>query len=59
MIQIAKKLKLKNNLFLKTIQNFKGLKYRQQTILKKKGLTIISNNYFIYNVHYHSFNIWS
>ena len=44
MIEIAKKLKLKNNLFLKTIQNFKGLKYRQQTILKKNGLTIINDS---------------
>ena len=43
-IEIAKKLKLKNNLFLKTIQNFKGLKYRQQTILKKNGLTIINDS---------------
>ena len=43
-IEIAKKLRLKNNLFLKTIQNFKGLKYRQQTILKKNGLTIINDS---------------
>ena len=35
-IAISKKLKLKKNLLFKTIQKFKGLKYRQQIIFKKK-----------------------
>ena len=39
--EISKKLKLNNKLLLKTLQNFKGLKYRQQIIYKKKKL----NNY--------------
>ena len=34
--EISKKLKLNNKLLLKTLQNFKGLKYRQQIIYKKK-----------------------
>ncbi len=43
-IALAKKLKLKKHLLLKTIQNFKGLKYRQQIIYKKKNLTIINDS---------------
>ncbi len=43
-IELAKKLKLKNYLLQKTIKNFKGLKYRQQIILKKKNLTIINDS---------------
>ena len=33
--EISKKFMLKKNLLIKTIQNFKGLRYRQQIILKK------------------------
>ena len=40
----SKKLNLKNSLLIKTIQNFKGLKYRQQIIFKKKYLTIINDS---------------
>ncbi len=43
-IELAKKLKLKNNLLQKTIKNFKGLKYRQQIIIQKKYLTIINDS---------------
>ena len=43
-IELAKKLKLKNYLLQKTINNFKGLKYRQQIIIKKKYLTIINDS---------------
>ena len=43
-IELAKKLKLKNYLLQKTIKNFKGLKYRQQIILQKKYLTIINDS---------------
>ncbi len=43
-IELAKKLKLKNNLLQKTVKNFKGLKYRQQIILQKKNLTIINDS---------------
>ena len=43
-IELAKKLKLKNYLIQKTIKNFKGLKYRQQIILQKKNLTIINDS---------------
>ncbi len=42
--EISKKLKLKKNLLIKTIQKFKGLKYRQQIILKRKYLTIINDS---------------
>tara|TARA_Y100000389_G_scaffold91477_1_gene88054 strand:- start:3125 stop:4444 length:1320 start_codon:yes stop_codon:yes gene_type:complete len=41
---ISKKLKLKNNLLIKVVQNFKGLKYRQQIIFKKNKLTIINDS---------------
>ena len=43
-IELAKKLKLKNYLLQKTLKNFKGLKYRQQIILQKKNLTIINDS---------------
>ena len=43
-LEIAKKFKLKKDLFIKTIQKFNGLKYRQQIILKKKYLTIINDS---------------
>ena len=43
-IELAKKLKLKNYLLQKTIKNFKGLKYRQQIILQKKNLMIINDS---------------
>ncbi len=43
-IELAKKLKLKNYLLQKTIKNFKGLKYRQQIIVQKKYLTIINDS---------------
>ncbi len=43
-LTISKKLKLNKNSIIKTIQNFKGLNYRQQIILKKKKLTIINDS---------------
>ncbi len=43
-IELSKKLKLKNYLLQKTIKNFKGLKYRQQIIIQKKSLTIINDS---------------
>ncbi len=43
-IELAKKLKLKNYLLQKTIKYFKGLKYRQQIIIQKKNLTIINDS---------------
>ncbi len=43
-VAISKKFNLKNNLLIKTIQKFKGLKYRQQIIFKKKNLTIINDS---------------
>ena len=43
-IAISKKLKLKKNLLFKTIQKFKGLKYRQQIIFKGKNLVIINDS---------------
>ena len=43
-IELAKKLKLKNYLLQKTIKNFKGLKYRQQIIIQKRNLTIINDS---------------
>ena len=43
-IELAKKLKLKNYLLQKTIKNFKGLKYRQQIIIQNKYLTIINDS---------------
>jgi len=43
-IELSKKLNLKNGLLFKTVQNFKGLKYRQQIIYKKNNLTIINDS---------------
>ncbi len=43
-IEITKKLNVKKNLLIKTIQKFKGLKYRQQIIFNKKFLTIINDS---------------
>ncbi len=43
-LEISKKFNLKKNLLIKTIQNFKGLKYRQQIIFKNRYLTIINDS---------------
>ena len=43
-IEISKKLKLKNRVLFRSIKNFKGLKFRQQIIFKKKNLTIINDS---------------
>ncbi len=43
-IELSKKLNFKNDLLLKTVQDFKGLKYRQQIIYKKNNLTIINDS---------------
>jgi len=43
-LEISKYLKLKKTILIKTIQNFRGLKYRQQTILQNKNLTIINDS---------------
>ena len=43
-LEISKKLNLKNYLIVKTIKRFKGLKFRQQIIFKKKNLTIINDS---------------
>ena len=43
-LEIIKKWKINKNLLYKTIENFKGLKYRQQTIYKKNNLTIINDS---------------
>jgi len=43
-LAISKKIKIKKNIIIKTIQKFKGLKYRQQIIFKKKYLTIINDS---------------
>ncbi len=43
-LELSKKLKLKNYLLQKTIKNFKGLKYRQQIVVQKKNLTIINDS---------------
>ena len=43
-LAISKKLNLKKRLLEKTIRNFRGLKYRQQIIYKKKNLTIINDS---------------
>ena len=42
--EIAKILKLKKNILIKTLKNFKGLKYRQQIIFRSKNLTIINDS---------------
>ncbi len=43
-LEITKRLKITKTSLIKTIQNFKGLKYRQQIIFKKKYLTIINDS---------------
>ena len=43
-LEILKKIEIKKNLLLKTIQKFKGLKFRQQIIFEKKNLTIINDS---------------
>ena len=43
-IELSKKLNFKNNLLFKAVQDFKGLKYRQQIIYKKNNLTIINDS---------------
>ena len=43
-LAISKKFKLKKNLLKNSIQNFEGLKYRQQIILKRKNLIIINDS---------------
>ena len=43
-LKIASKLRLNKTRMLKTLNNFKGLKYRQQIILDKKNLTIINDS---------------
>ncbi len=43
-LSIAKKLKLNKDLMLKTIQKFKGLKYRQQIIYRKPKFLIINDS---------------
>ena len=43
-LEISKKLNIKNNLLIKAIKNFKGLKYRQQIIFKKNNLIIINDS---------------
>ena len=43
-LEISKKLKLKKNFLIESIKRFKGLKYRQQIIFKRKFLTIINDS---------------
>ena len=43
-LKIASKLKLNNIKLFKTLNNFKGLKYRQQIIFDNKKLTIINDS---------------
>jgi len=43
-IELSKKLNFKNDLLFKAVQDFKGLKYRQQIIYKKNNLTIINDS---------------
>ena len=43
-LSISKKFQLKKSLLIKTLKNFKGLKYRQQIIYKKKFMTIINDS---------------
>jgi len=43
-IEITKKLRIKKNNLIKTLKNFKGLKYRQQIIHRSKNLTIINDS---------------
>ena len=43
-LKISKIFKLNNKILLKTLNKFKGLKYRQQIIFKNKNLTIINDS---------------
>ena len=43
-LEISKRLNFKKILLVKAIQNFKGLKYRQQIIFKNNFLTIINDS---------------
>jgi len=43
-LEIAKILKLKKNVLIKTLKKFKGLKYRQEIIFQSKKLTIINDS---------------
>jgi len=43
-LSISKKFKIKEKVIIKTIKNFRGLKYRQQIVYKKKFLTIINDS---------------
>ena len=43
-LSISKKFRIKEKVIIKTIKNFRGLKYRQQIIYKKKLLTIINDS---------------
>ena len=43
-LEVSKILKLKQNLLVKTLKRFKGLKYRQQIIFQSKKLIIINDS---------------
>ncbi len=43
-LEISKKFNIKKGWLKKTIQKFRGLKYRQQVIFKRKNLTIINDS---------------
>jgi len=43
-LEVAKILKLKKNILVKTLKKFKGLKYRQEIIFQSKKLTIINDS---------------
>ena len=43
-LKISEKLKLNNKILIKTLNKFKGLKYRQQIIFENKNLTIINDS---------------
>ena len=43
-IEILKYFKIKKSILIKTIQKFKGLKYRQQIIFRNRSLTIINDS---------------
>ena len=43
-LEISKKFKLNKSKLIKVVNNFKGLKYRQQVIYKKSNLVIINDS---------------
>jgi UDP-N-acetylmuramoylalanine--D-glutamate ligase len=43
-LKISEKLNLNNKILIKTLNRFKGLKYRQQIIYENKNLTIINDS---------------